>query len=76
MYNPKTVKYLIPINDMEGESSQTLQVVQIYGSDTGRCALMRKWLRYAYALTRKEANQCIVEMGFDDLIPTEQPCIS
>lgn len=76
MYRPKTVKYLIPINDMVDESSQTIQVVQIYGTDCARCALMRRWLKYAYALTRKEANAAIRAMGFDDLIPNEQPCVS
>ena len=73
MYTPRLFKYIIPVNPaVEGET-QTVDVVQIYGSATERCSLLRRYLKHTYAMSRKQANAAIVALGFDDLIPDEQP---
>ena len=69
MYNSQTHTYVVPINPPVEGQSQTVHIVQIKGSATGRLSLMRKWMRHHFPLTRKEANKVIYEMGFNDLIP-------
>lgn len=68
MHNPKQFNYHIPINPAEetGET-QTIAMVQIHGTAPGRLALMTKWLKHEFAMTRKQAHQAILEMGFTDM---------
>ena len=75
MYRQEAVKYILAINEGRDEST-TVKVVQIYGSATERCSLLRKFLRHTYGLTRLESNRVVVAMGFTDLIPLEQPCMN
>ena len=69
MYTVKHYTYHIPINPVDDSSkeSQTIAMVQIWGSQTERFSLMTKWLRHTFRMTRKEAHKAIMEMGFDDL---------
>ena len=68
MYNASTVRYIIPVNDMDG-GSQTVKVVTITGSCTGRKSLLTKYLRFEFNVTRKVAHSFITALGFNDLIP-------
>ena len=68
MYNSTTVRYIIPVNDM-GEGSQTVKVITITGSATGRKSLLTKYLRFEFSVTRKLAHSFITALGFTDLIP-------
>ena len=76
MYRPKQVRYIIPINDADTGETFTVDIVTIYGSDSGRCSRMTKYLKHKFDLTRKEAHRAIVGLGFDDLIPNEAPCVN
>ena len=71
MYNPESVRYIIPINERADlMASQTVHLIEIHGSTTGRLALLTKYLRHTFpALDRKKAHKVIRILGFDDLIP-------
>lgn len=69
---PPTYKYAIPINDgrdKRGKLTQsvTVQVVTVTGWSRQRTSLLRRFLKKGYGLTRKQANESLRAMGFDDL---------
>lgn len=70
---PPTYKYAIPINDgrKEGDShiseSITVDLVTITGWSRQRTSLLRRFLKHKYGVTRKQANEILRAMGFDDL---------
>jgi len=68
MHNDKQYNYHIPINPIEGsDETQTIAILQIHGTAPGRLVLMTKWLKHEFAMTRKQAHQAIIAMGFTDL---------
>jgi len=69
MHNSKQFNYHIPINPQVEGDTQTIAIVQIEGTCYGRLALMTKWLKHEFAMSRKEAHKAIYAMGFSDLIP-------
>ena len=68
MYNSTTIRYIIPVNDM-GKGSQTVKVITVTGSATGRKSLLAKYLRFEFGVSRKLAHSFITALGFIDLIP-------
>ena len=68
MWNANAYRYIIPVNDM-GEGSQTIKIISIYSTASGRLSLLTKYLRHGFDMTRKEAHAAIRDLGFTDLIP-------
>ena len=70
---PPTYKYAIPVNDGRKEGSGditesiTVEIITVTGWSRQRTSLLRRFLKHKFGVTRKQANEVLRAMGFDDL---------